>query len=52
MILKDHACFRFPRYDDKGFRHDSADLAAAGQYAFEEALLAVVRWLVPQNTSP
>ncbi len=35
----------------KGYFHDCADLAAAGQKAFEEALLTLTQWLVSQTNS-
>jgi carbamoyltransferase len=44
MMLADRVRFRYGRPGPDNFR-DCANLAAAGQFAFEEALLDVARWL-------
>jgi carbamoyltransferase len=38
--------------DKKGYFHDCADLAAAGQKAFEEALLQLTQWLAFHTDTP
>ncbi|MFL6656269.1 MAG: carbamoyltransferase [Sulfurifustis sp.] len=43
-ILRDRKRFRYDANDESRFA-DIANLAAAGQHAFEEALLDVARWL-------
>lgn len=47
-IVEDHARFRYLD-GDKARLKASADLAAAGQYAFEEGVLALARWLADQT---
>lgn len=47
-LLRERARFRYAGSDDARFA-EIADLAAAGQHAFEEALLEVARWLYAET---
>ena len=48
QVLSQRSRYRYDGAHQTGFR-DIASLAAAGQFAFEEALLAVARWLHAQT---
>jgi carbamoyltransferase len=50
-ILRERTRFRYASSDAARFR-DMANLAAAGQRAFEDALLAVAHWLHARTGSP